>query len=111
MDLEAQAKADKLALAELEFRARRPVVLPSLDLVARRVFDLEMVAKEHPTEARFELARYFEDGHVRIRPQPEGYYLAESVQLPLVLMAGPQKHSAQVGDLGCEKPLGCAGRI
>src|SRR5262249_309600 len=85
-DFEAQAKAEKAAIEELERQAEAPIRLPSPDEVLKRVFELEKLFAQDPTAGREPLARYFKDGKIRLQPQPDGVYLAKSELLPLVAL-------------------------
>jgi hypothetical protein len=85
-DLEAQAKAEKAAIADLEDQAREPIRLPAPDEVVERVFELERLFEHDPTARREALARYFKDGQIRLEPQADGIYLAKSELLPLVIL-------------------------
>lgn len=87
LDLEAHAKAEKAAIRALRDDAKAPVVLPSPDVVIERALSLERIAEHEPVRAREALRRLFEDGRISARPQPDGYYVAESRLFPLALLS------------------------
>ena len=76
-DLEAQAKMEKAAIADLEARGSAAVRLPSIEETVERAMLFEKNLLENPTAGREALRHLFEDGKVLCRPQPDGVYLAE----------------------------------
>jgi len=88
VDLEAQAKTEKAAIAELLAQATKPIELPSADAVIAKSFDLERIIEKDPLRGREALKRLFAGGVIAVHPQPEGHYLAESQLFPLALVLG-----------------------
>jgi site-specific DNA recombinase len=89
-DLEAHAKQEKAAIAELVRQARQPIALPSLDALTAAVGDLDALLAEDPIGGRTALHRLFQGGRIDLDPQPDGVYLARSKLLPLAAIAGKQ---------------------
>jgi site-specific DNA recombinase len=81
-DLEAQAKMEKAAIADLEARRSEAVRLPSVEETVERAMMFEKNLLANPTSGREALRHLFEDGKVFCRPQPEGVYLARGQILP-----------------------------
>ena len=126
-DLEAQAKTEKRAIADLEARGSGAVRLPSPEETIERALLFERMLLENPVAGREELRRMFDGGRVLCRPQPGGFYVAEGKFYPLALFS--MRLSAQMpkapdlggsaglhagSNRGPEPPcsiLGCAGRI
>lgn len=86
VDLEAQAKTEKTAIAELVAQAAKPIELPSADAVIAKSFDLERIIEKDPLRGREALKRLFAGGVIAVYPQPEGHYTAESRLFPLALV-------------------------
>lgn len=86
-DLEAQATAEKRAIAELLERGSGAVRLPSPEQTVERAVLFETLLLKDPTRGREELRRMFEGEQVLVRPQPEGFYIAEGKLLPLALFS------------------------
>jgi DNA invertase Pin-like site-specific DNA recombinase len=84
-DLEAQARSERAAIADLEARASEPVHLPTVQAVVERVLDLEAAFSQDPVRARESLRRLLGDGRIRMEPQ-SGAYVARAAVLPLVIM-------------------------
>lgn len=82
-DLEAQAKAEKQAIAELQQRGSAAVRLPSPEQIVARAFDFERMLLEDPIASREELRRMFDGEQIVVRPQPGDFYIAEGTLLPL----------------------------
>jgi molybdopterin converting factor small subunit len=125
-DLEAQAKMEKAAIADLEARRSEAVRLPSIEETVERAMLFEKNLLENPTAGREALRHLFEDGKISCRPQPEGVYLAEGKFFPLALFSlrfgtEPVKARDLEGAAGLLGPsrgteppcsiVGCAGRI
>jgi len=53
----------------------------------KRARELDAVLTGDPTRGREALRRLFDDGHIRVTPQPGGTYVAESTLLPMMLFA------------------------
>jgi site-specific DNA recombinase len=85
-DLEAQAKAEKAAIATLERQAETPVHLPSPDQIKKLVFDLERRIQQDPVAGREWLRRMFKNGRIELIALPERVYLAKSELFPLMLL-------------------------
>src|SRR5262249_28650260 len=85
-DLEAQAKAEKAAIADLERQAAAPIPLPTPEEAQQRACDLEARLREDPVAGREALRRMLKGGHFRLDPQPDGVYVARTDVLPLVLL-------------------------
>lgn len=51
-ELEAQARAEREAIASLEHEAMQPIELPNTDKIISRVFDLEARLRRAPAVAR-----------------------------------------------------------
>lgn len=89
-DLEAQARTEKAAIAELESRADSPIKLPTPDEVLQRVFDFEARLKDDVLAGREALRELLRDGQIRLRPDPSGVFIARSAILPLRLLLAPE---------------------
>jgi site-specific DNA recombinase len=101
LDLEAQAAAEKAAIAEILKETAEPIRLPSPADLERLVFDLDARIAQDPLKGRELLRRVFKDGRVVLEPQPDRVYLARTEVLPLVLLAE--------GDLDQGRPRGFPG--
>jgi site-specific DNA recombinase len=124
-DLEAQAKTEKRAIAELEAQGSAAVKVPSRAATIERAMLFEKNLAEDPVAGREELRRMFEGGKVLCKPQPEGFYLAEGTFLPAALFSlrlweetpKARDFSRSAGLQGIPQPrtacsiVGCAGRI
>ena len=86
-DLEAHAKQEKAAIAELVRRARKPIALPSLAALTDSVVNLSALLDEDPIAGRHALHRLFRGGRIDLHPQVDGVYLARSELLPLAALA------------------------
>jgi hypothetical protein len=68
-----------------------------------------------PLKAREAMRRYFKDGHIVMKPQPDRTYVAESEYFPLAVlaeMATPDTPTPRSGGAGAAwLTSGCAGRI
>jgi hypothetical protein len=106
--LEREAEAERNALATLERDGATVIRLPAPDDLLEIVFDLEKRLRADPASGREELRRIFRDGRITLVPQPDGFYIARSEILPLVLLTPP----APQEDLGGRYTASsCAGRI
>ncbi len=119
-DLEAQAKVDKRAIAELEARATTAIRLPSPEETVQRALNFEKNLLANPVAGREELRRLFADGKVLCRPHVDGYYVAEGKILPLAIFSMRLAEPAQEAPLSAAPGArgktacsinGCAGRI
>ncbi len=108
-DLEAQAKTERTAISSLKEQASAPVVLPTPERVLLRAQELDRVFRGDPLRARESLRRYFEDGRIKLYPQPDRTYLADCTFLPLVALAEMARPLREEGSRGTAG--GCAGRI
>jgi DNA invertase Pin-like site-specific DNA recombinase len=88
-DLELQAKTEKRAIEEVLSRRSAPVRIPSPEEIVERALRLEKSLFEDPAGSREELRKMFEGQRVIVRPQPERFYMAEGVFLPLAAFATP----------------------
>jgi hypothetical protein len=96
-DLEAFARAEKAALAELAQEANRPLRLPSIEEVTALATDLEARLTDDPELGRAALRRWLHDGVIRVDQSPDGP-IAETELLPLmVLVDGAGKASTKSG--------------
>ncbi len=101
--------------------------LPSPEETAKKALDFEAVLLKDPARGREELRRLFEGERVLVRPQPEGFYIAEGTLYPLALFslrmppetpkardseesAGLLASLEREPDFTCSSS-GCAGRI
>ena len=82
-----QATTEKRAIAELLERGSAAVTLPSPEQTVERAVRFEKLLLKDPTRGRQELRRMFEGERVLVRPQPEGFYIAEGKLLPLSLFS------------------------
>ena len=94
LDLEAQAEADRQAIASLRAAAASPARLTAPDELVRRVFELDAVFREDVVTGREALRRYLKGGTIRMVPQADGTYLARAELMPLVVMLGTEKETA-----------------
>ena len=128
LDLEAQAKMDKLSLADLQARGAAAVRLPSPEETLERAFRFEDVLLKDPVRGRSELRRLFDNEQILVGPQPGGFYIAEGKLYPLAMFSlridepdkpkarGPGEPSGLSGPPECEPQFACssnrcAGRI
>jgi site-specific DNA recombinase len=86
-DLEAFARQERAALAELEQASREPLRLPSIDEVCAQVADLDARLAQDPEAGREQLRRWLKDGSIRIGPAKDGSIVAEGEILPLVVIS------------------------
>jgi site-specific DNA recombinase len=90
-DLEAFARSEKAALAELAQEASRPLRLPSIDEVNALATDLEARLSEDVEEGREALRRWMHEGRILVDQGPDGP-TAQGELLPLmVLIDGAEK--------------------
>jgi site-specific DNA recombinase len=87
LDLEAQAKAEKEAIAAIVREASEPIHLPSPAELERVVYDIDARLHQDPLAARELLRRLFKDGRVVLEPQPDRIYLARTEVFPLLLLS------------------------
>jgi hypothetical protein len=110
-DLEAQAKAEKAAIAELERQVELPVRLPTPDEIAEATFDLEQQLGEDPIVGREWLRRIIKGERLVLQPQPDGVYLARGELLPLMLLKAKKgTRRSGVSEAACST-LSSGGRI
>jgi hypothetical protein len=105
--LENEAESERARAAALAKQSVAAIPLPAPDDLMEMVFDLEKRLLGDATQGREELRRIFRDGRITLVPEPDGFYIARSEILPLVLLT--QTPSA-VGDQGGRyTALCCAG--
>lgn len=111
--LERDAEEQRKAIGALEKVAATPIRLPTPDEMLRIVFDLERRLTTDVTRGREELRRLFRDGRIDLIPQPDGFYIARSEILPLVLLTTPPSVANQGGrdQESTSSAISCAGRI
>lgn len=85
IDLEAQAKQEKTAIAELVRTAGKPIQLPTPELILQQCARLEAIAQTEPLRAREALRALFGDEGLLVKPDTEGRYRAEGRFYPLAL--------------------------
>jgi site-specific DNA recombinase len=89
-DLEAQAQAERAALANLRTQADAPIRLPPVDLITERVLALQALTESPDVDgARAALRRYLKDGEITLTPERfEGRetYVTRAEFLPLVFL-------------------------
>jgi hypothetical protein len=106
--LERETEAQRVEVAALEKDATAVIELPAPEDLFELVFDLEKRLLADPARGREELRLIFRDGRITLVPQPDGFYVARSEILPLVLLTAP----APQEDLGGRYTASsCAGRI
>jgi uncharacterized protein YbjQ (UPF0145 family) len=71
-DLEAFARSEKAALADLVQEAQRPLRLPSIDEVTALATDLEARLTDDPEVGRAALRRWLHEGVIRVDQGPDG---------------------------------------
>jgi hypothetical protein len=99
-DLEAFARAEKAALAELAQEANRPLRLPSIEEVTALATDLEVRLTEDPELGREALRRWLHEGRIVVDEGPDGP-TAQGELLPLmVLVDGSEKVARKSGGGG-----------
>jgi site-specific DNA recombinase len=111
VDLEAQAKVEKNAIEALKRQAAKPIQLPSPEELMDVAYNLEKLALADPALGREELRKMFDQGHIVLLPQPDGYYLAKSKIFPLVPRLDPRYTNAPSGEDGAWYGVSCAGWI
>lgn len=110
--LEREADDQRKALAALERAASSPIKLPTPDEMLAIVLDLERRLAANPTRGREELRRLFRDGRIDLIPQPDGFYVARSEVLPLVLLTQtPSGVTEGRHEVSRYSASSCAGRI
>jgi DNA invertase Pin-like site-specific DNA recombinase len=95
--LEREAEEQRRTIASLEKAASVPIKLPTPDEMLEIVLDLERRLNADPARGREELRRLFRDGRIDLIPQPDGFYIARSEILPLVLLTTPPSVADQGG--------------
>jgi site-specific DNA recombinase len=89
-DFEAQAQAERAALADLRAQADAPIRLPPVDLITERVLALRALTESPDVDgARAALRRYLKGGEITLSPETfEGRetYVARAEFLPLVFL-------------------------
>ena len=99
-DLEAFARSEKAALAELAQEASRPLRLPSIEEVTALATDLEARLTEDPELGREALRRWLHEGRILVDQGPDGP-TAQGELLPLmVLVDGSEKVARKSGGGG-----------
>jgi site-specific DNA recombinase len=99
-DLEAFARREKAALAELAQEANRPLRLPSIEEVTALATDLEARLTEDPELGREALRRWLHEGRIVVDEGPDGP-TAQGELLPLmVLVDGSEKATRKPGGGG-----------
>jgi hypothetical protein len=111
VDLEAQAMVEKNAIEALKRQAAKPIQLPSPDELMEVAYNLEKLALADPALGREELRKMFDQGHIVLLPQPDGYYLAKSKIFPLVPLLDPRYANAPSGEDGAWYGVSRAGAI
>lgn len=104
-DLEAFARAEKAALAELAQEADRPLRLPNIDEVTSLATDLEARLTDDPELGRAALGRWLHEAVIRVDQSPDGP-IAETELLPLMVLVDGSKKSGGGnggGDAGARK--------
>lgn len=113
-DLEAQARAEKTSIRAIVDNATSPVRLLTPDELMTRARELDAVLAGDPTRGREALRRLFDDGHIKVTPQPGGTYVAESTLLPMMLFTPDPTNAAPPTTSGRGRSftaLSCAGEI
>lgn len=100
-DHEVQARTEKAALAALDAEATKPIPLPTPDELKALVGELEELLAADVLAGREALRVLLKDGVLVLEPQPEGFYIARSEVLPLMLMT--RKSHRPLG--GSERPV------
>jgi hypothetical protein len=99
-DLEAFARSEKAALAELAQEANRPLRLPSIEEVTALATDLEARLTEDPDLGREALRRWLHEGRIVVDQGQDGP-TAQGELLPLmVLVDGSEKTARKSGGGG-----------
>ena len=106
--LEQDAERERKALTALEKRGTTPIRLPAAEDMIKIVFDLERRLMADVPKGREELRRVFRDGRITLVPQPDGFYIARSEILPLVLLVQPPSGADPGGRYTASS---CAGEI
>ncbi len=96
-DLEAQARAEKAAISDLQRRTELPIRLPSPEELQERANVLYRAQKD-PVGCREWLRRVLDGGGLTLEPQADRVYLARGGVLPFVLLAATEKGKRQPGD-------------
>jgi hypothetical protein len=96
-DLEAFARAEKAALAELAEQASRPLRLPSNDEVMALATDLEGCLTDDPEVGRATLRRWLSDGVIRVDQGPEGPITETELPPLMALVDGSEKATRKSG--------------
>jgi hypothetical protein len=78
LDLEAQLKVERAAIAALVAHASKPIELPSPEFALNNLVEFRRQMEEDPVRARENVRRFFDQGRLRLLPQPEGFYIAET---------------------------------
>ena len=86
LDLEAQVKAEKAAIAGLISRATMPIELPSPEFALRNLVAFRQQVEDDPVRARETMRRFFDQGRLHLLPQPEGYYVAQTKFYPMAML-------------------------
>lgn len=93
-DLEHQAKIERAALARLKTQSTAPLVLPNLDEITARVFDVRRLVAKNPKVARELLKQLFGDDGITMVAK-DGLYVANGTLLPLVLLGGAKRETTR----------------
>ena len=118
---------EKQAIEDCVRQGHAAVRLPTPEETVEHALRFEDVLLKDPARGREELRRLFDEGRVMLRPQPQGFYLAQGKLLPLALFslrlderderslapegARPAPHrSHRELEFSCSSH-GCAGRI
>ena len=112
--LEREADGERRQLAVLEKQVTDPVQLPAPEDLLPIVFDLARRLTADVTAGREQLRQIFRDGRITLVPQPDGFYVARSEILPLVLLTQPPPEDVSGGRSDQESRYtasSCAGAI
>ncbi|HVW28108.1 MAG TPA: recombinase family protein [Polyangiaceae bacterium] len=109
-DFEAQATAERAAVATLRERAAGPIRLPDVAAIVERVQALDALTRSSDIEGgREALRRYLHGGQIVCTPEA-GAYVARAELLPLAVLLNDQAPGFRRG-LSSGSSLSCAGRI
>jgi hypothetical protein len=98
-DFEAQARDERLRIADLEAQLAAPVELPSDAAIRRRYFEVESMGKKDPMRGR-EVFRQLFGGGLRLMPGDDRIYTAQGHLSWLGFVLRPRNKKPSTGFSG-----------
>jgi site-specific DNA recombinase len=95
-----ELRALEAKLGAIRVRERQVARVPTVEEIAGLVLDVETRIKEDPTSAREALRQSLDNGRLKMEPNPDGSYQANSVLFPLRLYWRMRMRKPRAGEPG-----------